>query len=87
MFRSIFPRYTDSMGHTPRFGDKKSPRARPSRVREPKPLPESATLSPDSIAAQLLTLGEAVPIRAWAKLPPDYFGNIDHYLHGASKNK
>jgi len=35
----------------------------------------------------LSAIGRAVPAREWAKIPADYFANIDHYLHGAPKKK
>jgi len=82
----VSPRYTGLVGRTPTFGDE-SLRAKTPRTRKAKAVPESTTFPPGSHAAELLALGEAVPTRAWAKLPPDYFGNIDHYLRGAPKNK
>ena len=41
----------------------------------------------DSLEAELSAIGELAPPRAWAKLPPDYFANLDHYRHGAPKRK
>jgi hypothetical protein len=75
------------MDRTPTFGDEKSLAAKPLRTRKAKPVPESTTFPLGSLAAELLALGEAVPTRAWAKLPRDYFGNIDRYLRGSPKNK
>jgi len=40
-----------------------------------------------SLEAELSAIGRAVPAREWAKVPTDYFANIDHYLHGAPKKK
>ncbi len=34
-----------------------------------------------------MAIGRSVPAREWAKLPADYFANLDHYMHGAPKNK
>ena len=41
----------------------------------------------DSLEAELSAIGRTVPIREWAKVPDDYFANLDHYLHGAPKKK
>jgi hypothetical protein len=35
----------------------------------------------------LSAIGRAVPAQEWAKVPADYFANLDHYLHGAPKKK
>ena len=40
-----------------------------------------------SLEAELSAIGKAVPAREWAKVPADYFANLDHYLHGAPKNR
>lgn len=40
-----------------------------------------------SLEAELSVIGKAVPAREWAKVPPDYFANLDHYLHGAPKKR
>ena len=40
-----------------------------------------------SLEAELSGIGKAVPAREWAKVPADYFANLDHYLHGATKKK
>jgi len=32
-------------------------------------------------------MGKAVSAQEWAKVPVDYFANLDHYLHGAPKKK
>ena len=50
----------------------------------PKVGPEFAA---GSLEAELSTIGRAVPVREWAKVPGDYFANLDHYLHGAPKKK
>jgi hypothetical protein len=41
--------------------------------------------APGSLEADLLAIGKSVPAQEWAKLPEDYFANLDHYLHGAPK--
>jgi hypothetical protein len=43
--------------------------------------------APGSLEAELSAIGKSVPAREWAKLPADYFANLDHYLHGAPKKK
>lgn len=40
-----------------------------------------------SLEAELAAVGKAVPTLEWAKVPADYFANLDHYLHGAPKKK
>jgi hypothetical protein len=40
-----------------------------------------------SLEIELSAIGKAVPAREWAKVPADYFANLDHYLHGAPKKK
>lgn len=40
-----------------------------------------------SLEAALSAIEQAVPAREWVKVPCDYFANLDHYLHGASKKK
>jgi hypothetical protein len=40
-----------------------------------------------SLEAELSSIGKAVPAREWAKVPTDYFANLDHYLHGAPKKR
>ena len=38
-----------------------------------------------SLETELSAIGRAVPAREWAKVPADYFANLDHYLYGAPK--
>ena len=40
-----------------------------------------------SLETELAAIGKAVPAREWAKVPADYFANLDHYLHGAPKKR
>jgi hypothetical protein len=47
----------------------------------------AAEFAAGSLEAELAAIGKAVPAREWAKVPADYFANLDHYLHGASKKK
>jgi hypothetical protein len=37
--------------------------------------------------AELWGIGKAVPAREWAKVPANYFADLDHYLHRALKKK
>ena len=46
-----------------------------------------AQFAAGSLEAELSAIGKAVPTRDWAKIPSDYFANLDHYLHGAPKKK
>jgi hypothetical protein len=48
---------------------------------------DAAEFSAGSLETELSAIGEAVPAREWAKVPPDYFANLDHYLHGVPKKK
>ena len=47
----------------------------------------SAEFAAGSLEARLSAIGKALPARDWAKVPADYFANLDHYLHGAPKKK
>jgi len=47
----------------------------------------AAEFATGSLETELSAIGRAVPAREWAKVPADYFANIDHYLHGAPKKK
>lgn len=47
----------------------------------------AAEFAAGSLEAELSAIGKAVPVREWAKVPADYFANLDHYLHGAPKKK
>jgi hypothetical protein len=47
----------------------------------------AAEFAAGSLEAGLSALGKAVPAREWAKVPADYFANLDHYFHGAPKKK
>ena len=46
-----------------------------------------AKFAPGSLEAELSAIGESVPAREWARIPADYFANLDHYRHGAPKKK
>ena len=47
----------------------------------------AADFAAGSLETELAAIGKAVPAREWAKVPADYFANLDHYLHGAPKKK
>jgi hypothetical protein len=40
-----------------------------------------------SLEAELSGIGKAVPAREWAKVPADYFANLDHFLRSAQRRK
>ena len=40
-----------------------------------------------SLESELSAIGKAVPAGEWENVPADYFANLDHYLHGAPKEK
>ena len=48
---------------------------------------DAAEFAAGSLETELAAIGKAVPAREWAKVPVDYFANLDHYLHGAPKKK
>jgi len=58
--------------------------ARAKNGSEPPLSPEFAA---GSLESELSAIGRAVPSRVWAKVPADYFANLDQYLHGAPKKK
>ena len=45
----------------------------------------AAEFAVGSLEKELSAIGRAVPAREWAKVPPDHFANLDHYLHDAPK--
>ena len=47
----------------------------------------ASEFSGGSLETELSAIGKAVPANEWAKVPADYFANLDHYLHGAPKKK
>jgi hypothetical protein len=47
----------------------------------------AAEFAVGSLETELSAIGTAVPASAWAKVPTDYFANLDQYLHGAPKKK
>ena len=40
-----------------------------------------------SLEAALSVIGKSAPPREWAKVPADYFANLDNYLHPTIKKK
>ena len=48
---------------------------------------DAADFAAGSLETELSAIGKALPAREWAKVPADYFANLDHYLHGAPKKK
>ena len=40
-----------------------------------------------SLEAELSAIGKSAPAREWARVPADYFANLDNYLHPATKKK
>ena len=58
-----------------------------ARGRDGSNLRVAAEFAVGSLEAELSALGKAVPAREWAKVPADYFANLDRYLHGAPKKK
>jgi len=53
-----------------------------------RPNPRAAAECPaGSLEAELSAIGRAAPDREWAKVPADYFANLDNYLHPTTKKK
>lgn len=48
---------------------------------------DAVNFAAGSLETELAGIGMAVPAGGWAKIPVDYFANLDHYLHGAQKKK
>jgi hypothetical protein len=48
---------------------------------------DAAEFAAGSLETELSDVGRTVPAQQWAKLPADYFANLDHYLHDAPKKK
>jgi hypothetical protein len=48
---------------------------------------DGADFAAGSLEIELSAIGKAVPAREWARVPADYFANLDHYLHSAPKKK
>jgi hypothetical protein len=42
---------------------------------------------PGSLEAELSSIGKSAPVREWAKIPADYFVNLDSYLQPTTKKK
>jgi hypothetical protein len=40
-----------------------------------------------SLEAELSAIGKSAPAREWARVPADYFANLDNYLHPTTKKK
>ena len=45
----------------------------------------AAEFTPGSL--ELSAIGKSVPASEWAKVPADYFANLDHYLYRAPRKK
>ena len=66
-----------------------SRRRRRAPTEAKKSLKSRATteFAPGSLESEISAIGQSVPTAEWAKVPVDYFANLDHYLHGAPKKK
>jgi hypothetical protein len=61
--------------------------AKATRGRNRANLLRTAEFAPGSLEAELSAIGRSVPAGEWAKVPDDYFANLDHYLYGAPGRK
>jgi hypothetical protein len=66
---------------------KRSGAANSARRRNGSNSRASVEFDAGSLEAELSVIGKSAPARAWAKVPADYFANLDHYIHGAPKRK
>jgi hypothetical protein len=56
--------------------------------RKPRSKPHAAAEFPaGSLEEELSAIGNSAPAREWAKVPADYFANLDNYLHPAMAKK
>lgn len=46
---------------------------------------KAMAFAPGSLESDLSAIGHSVPAAEWAKVPGDYFANLDHYLRKAPK--
>jgi len=67
----------------------KQPRGvpKPAGVNSGSRLTAVPEFAPGSLEAELSALGASVKAREWAKVPADYFTNLDHYRCGAPKKQ
>jgi hypothetical protein len=65
---------------------RRRPATAPSGKNGSKPR-DAAEFAAGSLETELAAIGKAVPPGEWAKIPADYFANLDHYLHGSPKKK
>lgn len=53
----------------------------------PKPKGRSKEFPAGSLEADLAAIGKSIPAKEWAKVPRDYFANLDYYRYGGLKKK
>ena len=56
---------------------------KPEWIRQPSPLPFDTTNL--TISQVFIEAGKLIPEEEWAKFPPDFAENMDHYMYGAPK--
>ena len=54
-----------------------------ARGKNASKLRDAAEFAAGWLETELSAIGKAAPAREWAKVPADYFANVDQYLHGA----
>jgi len=58
-----------------------------ARTKSRPDLRAAAEFPAGSLEAELSSIGKLAPAREWAKVPADYFVNLDSYLHPTTKRK
>jgi hypothetical protein len=59
----------------------------PTAAKKSPKSPATTEFAPGSLESELTAIGRSVPAAEWAKVPVDYFANLDHYLHAPPKKK
>jgi hypothetical protein len=58
-----------------------------ARAKNRSNVAEAGEFAAGSLETTLSAIGKSVPTRDWAKVPADYFANLDHYVSGAPKKE
>jgi len=58
-----------------------------ARTKNGSASPVAVEFAGGSLEIELSDIGKAIPAGERAKVPADYFANLDHYLHGTPKKK
>ena len=61
--------------------------AKPAAARNGSGSRAATEFAPGSLESELSGIGRSAPAEEWAKVPSDYFADLDRYLHGAPKQR